>query len=462
MVYQLYQPNDALAPGQLGVGHDAPVSSHGAEAISANREQSADIARTTIEVVTPSTSEPTSVGRKPAPARFRLDGQKMSVTVLTDLAALETYLPALEELAASAMEPNVYYEPWYLHPSLKAFGKGQDFFFALVFAPAVGDPKAPQTLCGFFPLVRERSYKGLPISVLRLWQHRYCPLCTPLVRPEHADECLTAFFRWLADSDHPSAANCSVVELRYIAGDGPFHNLLVDYLYNFARPIHTEDHHVRAVFRPAESAEVYLNEALSGRRRKDLRLQSKHLAEVGRIEYTELTGQDDVDHWMNDFLQLEASGWKGKEGSAIASQKEDQEFFREIAREGFRRGQIRMLSLNLNGRPIAQTLDFTAGRAAFALKMAYDEGFSRYSPSVLLELENLRRLHECRQLDWVDSCAVPEHFMMNRLFTSRRVIQTVLIATGRKPGAFFVSVLPLLRWLKRLLRRPARQTQNME
>ncbi|MCI0351072.1 MAG: GNAT family N-acetyltransferase, partial [Acidobacteriales bacterium] len=367
----------------------------------------------------------------------------MSVIVITDLTALEAYLPALEELAADAIEPSVFYEPWILQPSLKAFGAGQQFVFALVFAPAIGNPQEPQILCGFFPLVRERRYKGLPISVLRLWQHLYSPLCTPLIRPEHANECLKAFFKWLADPDHPSAANCAVVELRYINGDGPFYTLLVDYLYNSAQLVFMEDSHVRAFFRPAENAEVYLSKALSRRRRKDLRLQGKHLAEAGQIEYSELTEQDDVDQWMSDFLCLEASGWKGKEGSAIASKKADLEFFLEAASEGFRRGRLSMLSLNINGRSIAQKLDFTSGRARFALKMAYDESYSRFSPGVLLELENLRRLHEKRQIDWVDSCAVPEHFMMNRLYTSRRVIQTVLVATGRKPGGLFVSVLPL-------------------
>jgi hypothetical protein len=43
--------------------------------------------------------------------------------------------------------------------------------------------------------------------------------------------------------------------------------------------------------------------------------------------------------------------------------------------------------------------------------------------------------------------------MINRLYTSRRVIQTVVIAAGRNPGGLIVSILPLLRWLNRLLRR---------
>ncbi len=407
----------------------------------------------TAQAVILRSSKPAGAKRESAPSRFALDGQKMSVVVITEPAALESYLPALEELAADAIEPNVFYEPWILMPSLKAFGGGRRFLFALVFAPAVNNQKAPQTLCGFFPLVLERHYKGLPISVLRLWNHLYTPLCTPLIRTEHASECLKAFFNWLSDVDHPSATNCSIVELCDVSGDGPFHELLVDYLYNSACLSYTEDSRIRAFFRPAETAEVYLSKALSGRRRKDLRLQAKQLAEMGGIEYKELTEQDDLDQWMSDFLSLEASGWKGRNGSAIASQKEDQDFILELAREGFRRGRLHMLSLSLNGQPIAQKLDLFSRRAGFAFKMAYDESYSRFSPGVLLELENLRRLHEFPKLDWVDSCAVPDHFMMNRLYTSRRVIQTVLISTGRAPGGLIIAVLPLLRWLNRLIRR---------
>jgi len=416
-----------------------------------------DLGRTEQFVIPPS-SKPAGAKRKPAPSRFTLDGRKMSVVVLTEPAELEDHLPALEELAADAIEPNIFYEPWILRPSLKAFGRGQQFLFALVFAPTLDRPYAPQTLCGFFPLVRERGYKGLPVSVLRLWNHIYGPLCTPLIRTEHASECLKAFFNWLADPNHPNAVNCPVVELPNVSGDGPFHALLVDYLHNSARLSYMEDAHVRAVFRPSENAEVYMGRALSGKRRKDLRQHAKQLAGIGRIEYKELTEQDDVDQWVSDFLSLEASGWKGRDGSAIALLEKDREFFLEVAHQGFRRGRLQMLSLDLNGKPIAHKFDITAGRADFALKIAYDESYSRFSPGVLLELERIRRLHEEAQLDWVDSCAVPDHFMINRLYTSRRVIQTVVIATGRNPGGLIVSVLPLLRWLNRLLRRPAKSS----
>ena len=44
--------------------------------------------------------------------------------------------------------------------------------------------------------------------------------------------------------------------------------------------------------------------------------------------------------------------------------------------------------------------------------------------------------------------------MINRLWKDRRLMQTVLVATGRRGGDLAVSVLPLLRWGQRLVRRP--------
>jgi hypothetical protein len=260
-----------------------------------------------LSVVPPasqSSSKTKRATQKPAPAKLNLDSQKMSVVIVTTIAALAAYLPGLEELAAAVLEPNVFYEPWMLMPSLKALGAGKHFVFALVFAPAMGDPDGPKTLCGFFPMVREKRYKGLPVSVLRLWQHHYCPLCTPLVRPQHADQSLKAFFDWLADPKQDAASGAPLIEMRYISGDGPFNQLLVDHLYNSAQFSTVEDRFTRAVFEPAENAEEYVNNALSGRRRKDLRLQAKHLGEQGTLEYSELTADGNVEEWMTEFLML--------------------------------------------------------------------------------------------------------------------------------------------------------------
>ena len=106
---------------------------------------------------------------------------------------------------------------------------------------------------------------------------------------------------------------------------------------------------------------------------------------------------------MSDFLSLEASGWKGRNGSAIASLEKDREFFLEIAREGFRRRRLLMRSLNLNGQPIARARSRCWPRQR--RKIAYDESYSRFSRACCW---NLRTCVACtRRGDLIGSIPAP-------------------------------------------------------
>jgi len=118
-----------------------------------------------------------------------------------------------------------------------------------------------------------------------------------------------------------------------------------------------------------------------------------------------------------------------------------------MAREAFRRGRLMMLAMHLNGRPVAMKCNLMSGAASFSFKIAFDEAFARLSPGVLLEIENIRRLHQTPGLEWMDSCAVSNHSMANRLWIDRRTIQTVAIGSGRPMGDFLLGAMPLMRWL---------------
>ena len=116
-----------------------------------------------------------------------------------------------------------------------------------------------------------------------------------------------------------------------------------------------------------------------------------------------------------------------------------------------------MLALRYNGRPIAYKVNFLSGDGSFAFKISFDEEYARYSPGVLLELENIRLLHErpqISQIRWMDSCANPDRFMINHLWTDRRAIQSLVISTGKRQGDLVVAAIPLLKWgNRRIFRR---------
>ena len=379
-----------------------------------------------------------------APAKRR-----MSVIAVRDLIALSAFVPAWEELAAVALEPNVFYEHWMLLPALEAFGAGKDISIVLVLIHDLHNPDAPAKLGGLFPLEPIRRFRNLKFSALSLWQHAHCYVCTPLVRADAASECMVELFRWFRSG----AAGASLMELKRISGDGPFYKMLIDLSNELGLISWTTDIFTRGLWRGGYDTSTNPESAVSGELRRRLRRKEKRLGELGRVEHLALRPEDDVGRWINEFLQIEASGWKGQRGSALASSDGDCRYFTEVATSAFRRGRLLMLGLNFDGRPIARRCAFVAGEGSFAFKTAYDEKFADFSPGAMLEMDSIRQLNTLPCVRWMDSCAATDNSLVNRLSNDRRTIQSLAIG-GSTLGELVVAGLPLLRWTnRRILKR---------
>lgn len=369
----------------------------------------------------------------------------LSVVVVEGREGLEPYVRAWDALAAAALEPNVFYESWMLQPALASYGRDNDLLFVLIVADLpTGSPHAP-LLCGFFPLQRRRGYKGLPVRTLALWCYVHCYLCTPLIHAAYAEECLAAFFNWLTTDRRGSA----LLECKWVPGEGPFHRLLAEYLAEHRKVTIVEETYARALLCPRASARAYLDEVLSSERRRRLRRHEERLGDKGRVEYVALGPEDDAAAWLEEFLRLEAAGWKGREGTALQCRAEDRRFFLEALGEAHRRGRLMAMALTVDSKPVALFCDLLAAPWSFVFKLTFDEGHAAYSPGALLELEKVRRLHDRTEIRQADSCNAPGPSLLKDLWADRRLIETVLIAPGKAPGPLVVSVLPLLRWARR-------------
>jgi CelD/BcsL family acetyltransferase involved in cellulose biosynthesis len=374
----------------------------------------------------------------------------ISVTVLAGADALAPWIPAWEALAARALEPNAFHEPWLMLPGLEAFGAGQDVRFVLLHSAPV--PGSAPVLLGIFPVERATRYRGLPLRHLRLWRHRHCFLGTPLLDATRAREVLSRFLDWVAAEGRSCA-----MEWEMVSADGAFLRALNAVMNERRQPVYVAYSYDRGLLRRRGSTEDYLEEALPRDSRRELRRLERRLGEQGKLEYAEWAQPAGACEWVQRFLAVEASGWKGQRGSALASTEANRHFFTRATALGAERGRLMMLEMRLDGRPVAAKCNFLAAAGGgFTFKIGYDEAFKRYSPGTLLEIENIRRFHDRPALAWMDSCATPDHFMINRLWLDRRAVLTCVTATGRVPGDLVVSALPLARWLYRRLT-PAKQ-----
>jgi CelD/BcsL family acetyltransferase involved in cellulose biosynthesis len=364
----------------------------------------------------------------------------LQFVVVRDSAELQLHLPAWEDLAAYAMESNPFYEPFMLLPAVEVFGMGSALQFVFIYATM----RTRRVLLALLPMERASRYRGLPLAHLRLWTHRHCYVCTPLIRRGQARRCLTGYLDWLG-THHGGV----FIEWRNVNGDGAFLTAFTEVLAD-ARLAYVPYEFSRALLTPRQDSESLLKETHSRKARHELRRLERRLAEKGDLEYRELKIGDDAAQWIDAFLDLEGRGWKGKRGSALTCREADRRFFVRWASEAARRGRLMMLALAVGGRTVAMKCNVLAGTASYAFKITYDEDYARYSPGVLLEMENIRRFHARGDLSWMDSCADPGNWMMNRIWPDRRRMATLVMPGGNFAGPLFVHALPLARRLKRM------------
>jgi len=374
------------------------------------------------------------------------------IETVSDYAVCEDFRAAWDDLAWHAIEPNAFYEPWLLLPLWRAYFPQQPVQLVLIYRSGA-KPHDPPELCGLVPLWQRRHEK-LPLTVWSLWQNDYICNCTPLLRQGVATETWRVFCEWLATQKLP------LIELPLVNGDGPFQHAFLEVANERHTPIHVNAQYSRALLRPAENAEAYCAQSMTCHNRQELRRQRRRLGEQGHLESRVTQPGDDIGFWIDEFLRLEAAGWKGREGTALAADETNAAFTRSVIEQGFTRNQVTLLGLFLNGRAIALKLNFLAGDGGFTYKIAFDEDFKKYSPGVQLELENIDWFHDQRGLAWLDSCARPEHFMIGRLWKDRRIMQRLSLSTGTRWGDLLTGGLAALKGLKAALK-PRAATKHL-
>jgi CelD/BcsL family acetyltransferase involved in cellulose biosynthesis len=363
----------------------------------------------------------------------------VSVHLLTAL-ELAPHADAWQRLAGNALVPNVFYEPWMALPAIEALESTEQLRFLLVFDAACKE------LWGFIPLEIKPHCLHLPIRNLALWQHRYCYLTSPLLDAAHARETLNAFWRWL---EH-NPLHAHVLDTNWLLADGPFHALWTDFA--LGRASHMLNDFPRALYQPECPLPSYLAQSLSRKSAKRLEHHERSLAQLGSVDYRMAATAADAETWVEEFLKLESAGWKGREGGrAFAIYEPDAAYFRGVTKEAFRRGRAMLLSLTLDGKPIAMRHTLIAGWGAFAFRTAYDENYAKFSPGTLLEFEVMRLAHEHPAVEWMDSCAAPRHPHWNRFYRERRMVRRSLFSCGSQTGDFVISTLPLMRWAGKLI-----------
>ena len=331
-------------------------------------------------------------------------------------------------LAGRALEPNVFYEPAFALAAAPVFGRG-------VAAALVWSRAAPARLLGFFPGRIERRRYGLGPPVLVGWTHPFAPLGTPLVDRDAGPAVVAAWLDHLAKrADLPR-----LLLLPYLPTGGAVAQALAAALAASGGKSAKLGGHQRAVLAPRDGGEDYLERAIGTKKRKELRRQRKRLADAGPLASRLVHAGGAVTAALADFLALEASGWKGRAGTAARTDDAVRSFMEQAVTELAREHKAEVARLTLAERPIAALVTLRSGDTAWCWKIAYDEAFARASPGVQLILEATRALLADRSIVRVDSCATAGHPMIDHIWRERLALADHLVRPG--PGRQFAFAL---------------------
>lgn len=97
---------------------------------------------------------------------------------------------------------------------------------------------------------------------------------------------------------------------------------------------------------------------------------------------------------FEDCLKVEASGWKGRQGTAILCSPERTRFYRALIPLLAEQRRLRLLRLTCGGALIAFYLTAANGAALAGLKLGFDEAWKKHSPGALMVLFTLRHAHQ--------------------------------------------------------------------
>lgn len=325
----------------------------------------------------------------------------------------------MDRLSNRAMEPNVFFTGRFLAPAMPRLEEKQ-VRLAILRDTSRGRHRARLLL----PYSIERPGFSIGAPIMRVWANHYGPLGTPLVDAENAAQTIDALFDVIA---RPDCGLPSVMVFPDIRLNGNFAQLAKAVAISRNLPITVTSPYLRPMLESYEDGETYLRESISRHHLHEMRRQRTNLGALGRLQYDVARQPTDVRVRMEEFLALEAKGWKGAKRTAMVLDRYRAAFAREAITNLAEADNVRVHTLNLNGRAIASLIVFIVSGEAYTWKTAYDESYAKYSPGKLL-MEDLTDWHlDDANIVRSDSCAVPDHPIMSRFWREREEMGTLVV-----------------------------------
>ncbi len=326
----------------------------------------------------------------------------------------------LDFLSNRAMEPNVFFSGRMLAPAMP---RVEDRQVQLALIRDKTERSSRMRL--LMPFSQEKP--GFSIggaSIIRVWANPFGPLGTPLVDAEDAAETLDNLLEALGRKE---VRLPNVLVLPQVRLKGRFVQLLRAVAVARNLPVSVTDTHQRPILESLLDGETYLRRSISPHHLREMHRLWRRLENGGTLSYEVARQPADIRRRTEEFLALEAKGWKGRKRSALINDRYRSAFAREAISNLAEIDGVRIHTLDLDGRAIASLVVFIMAGEAYTWKTAYDEAYARFSPGKLLMMKLTEWHLDDINITRSDSCAVPDHPIMSRFWEEREDMGTLVV-----------------------------------
>ena len=317
----------------------------------------------------------------------------------------------LKSLSQNAFQPAGYNSPELILPLLKNLGD----------ADLMTVKYGPDVLLAF-PVSSKRLF-------LKTWETPLTASGLPHLNAELGASALLSFIN----------AQTNPVLFGAIPAHGPFFEILKK------QSAHFEIIEIwqRAALRPTGSFDDWLQTNFDQKRRKELKRLRNRLSEQGEMVTEILRQGQDPKPFVDELLLLEAKGWKGTKGTAISANPKLKAALEEACANLHHSKKLRFWSLKLDGKAIASLFAIVEGDQAWLGKIAYDESFAKYSPGVQIILDCTESFFNEPNIKLIDSSAIPNHPMIDRIWRDRIEMVNVFVARATVSRLRFNTIVKL-------------------
>lgn len=335
-----------------------------------------------------------------------------------------TDLVAWSDCAAASLEPNPFFEPSWLLPAIKYLDGSPRTM--LVLAEHHDAVYACMPIAEVAPDAESSASHRTHLALKTLVAPAAVTLGTPIVAATGGSEALACL---MTESWREAARRgAGLVVMEWVANDGPVASLLREVANQTNNPLIEFDVWERGFLRRQSGGDEdpYWLRGIGKNRRRTIRQHHQKLtAAFGRSPSLRVRTDGGA---VDDFLRLEASGWKGRQPDGVALRRHaaTTNFFEAVCGQYLDAGRMSFLSLEEGGSSIAMICCVRSGAGVFAYRTAFDEELARFGPGVELFLSAMEHFDRDTDASWFDTCAARDNEHLLGLFPDRRAMATVM------------------------------------